>query len=82
MNNRPAAITRNLDRLAGHLGRLHKRDPDNWIIHQASDNIEQLDILLQPTAADLVRGGYEPELALRAVDQHTDRLKRKLGRGN
>ena len=80
MTNRSEAIHRHLDGAAGHLGRLHKRDPDNWIIEEAANHLEWLDALLQPTAADLVRGGYEPALALRAVDRHVDRLRRKLGR--
>jgi hypothetical protein len=71
------------DRLADTLGRLRRRLAQDelscFLVDRAAFSLEALDGLLEPTAGDLVRAGWDVDDALEVVDRHSRRLRSSMG---
>ena len=74
-----------VDELATDVGRLRRRltlDADSSAAHaldRIAGHVESLDLMLHPSAGDLVRRGAGVDAALREVDARLGRLRRVLG---
>jgi hypothetical protein len=68
---------------AGDVGRLGRyAEPGSSLQHLADRlacHVLTLDAMLRPTAADLVRAGFEVDQALEHVDRHVARLHSRMG---
>ena len=65
------------------LARLGRRVGDDYSVHlieRVGDRVECLDLLVQPTAGELVRAGVSVDEALARVDSRAAELRRLLGR--
>lgn len=71
------------DRLADSLGRLRRRhEPDEYeriLADRAASALDAIDAFLEPTAAELVRDGWNIDAALERVDRHRARLYHRMG---
>ena len=74
-----------VDELATDVGRLRRRlalEADSSASHtldRIAGHVESLDLMLRPSAGDLVRRGAGVDAALREVDARIGRLRRVLG---
>jgi hypothetical protein len=79
------ALWTRLDELAADIGRLRRRldlEPESsaWFaLDRITGHVESLDLMLRPSAGDLVRCGAGVEAALRDVDARASALRRLLG---
>jgi hypothetical protein len=70
------------DRLADALGRLRRRCGAGYeriLADEAAASLDALDALMEPCAADLVRAGFDVDVALDLVDRHVARLHARIG---
>lgn len=79
------ALASRIDALARDVGRLRRRlelngDPGRggYLVDALVGHVESLDVMLEPTAADLVRRGFTVEQALSVVDGRAADLDRLL----
>jgi hypothetical protein len=70
-----------VDLIAGDVGRLRLRshDRDLWLIDRLAGNVENLDCMLHPSAAEIMHDGTETERAIAIVDARSLRLRELLG---
>jgi len=57
-----------------------ERDYDLHLVERVGDRVESLDVLVQPTAAELVRAGLPVDAAIARADARAVELRRLLGR--
>lgn len=77
------AWNHHVERTADALARLRRRhEPESYdrlLADRAASELEWLDLLVQPTAADLVRAGMDVDRALETVYAHSDALRGRIG---
>ena len=77
------AFLAQVEEAARDLGRLRRRverDYDLHLVERVGDRVESLDVLVQPTAAELVRAGLPVDAAIARADARAVELRRLLGR--
>lgn len=77
------AWTEHVERAADALARLRRRhEPDSYdrlLADRAASELESLDLLVQPTAAELVAAGIDVDAALESVYAHGDAFRARIG---
>lgn len=82
-------IRERIDDLAGDIGRLRKRLPEDdelggWILDRIAGHVETLQLMHTPSAAELAAGAYPGdaqaiEAAIATVDSWSRRLRQRMG---
>jgi len=79
------ALWGRVDELAADVGRLRRTLNAEqgtslaWTLNRLAGHVESLDLMLRPSAGDLVRCGASPDTALDVVDGRVSRLRSLLG---
>jgi hypothetical protein len=79
------ALHNKINELAGDIGRLKRRYPDDHILERAAWHLYDLSAMLEPSAAEIAcwhAPGDEAAItdAIRYVDERDGRLQRLLGK--